>query len=252
MLQKKLILCLSATLLLTLGCQSKGGADEEPEAPLAPGEIVGYTRVEHQGFIIQVQDIGLFDHGQETNEALDIVRNELNAILHQYDLSQSVLNSLKQWTFFIDWNTGFGDIARFHASKNWLVNNGFILEKLNSIEVSNVGYFLHFTELNRPNLLLHEIAHLYHITTLTTNYEPIYQAFLNARESGIYNSVSYHEGNGSYLENVVSPAVSDQLDYFAELTEAYFGTNDYFPFNREQLKEHDPQGFAVVESVWKD
>jgi hypothetical protein len=32
----------------------------------------------------------------------------------------------------------------------------------------------------------------------------------------------------------------DFLKYFADLTEAYFGKNDFFPFNREDLKKYDP------------
>lgn len=240
-------------IISALSCNNNGGTDEEPiEAPLGPGEVAGYSKVDHQGFVIQVQDIGLSNYASVTNEALEKVKADLTAIVDDYELPSAVLDSLQSMTIFIDWSSSFGGTARFHASRNWLVNNGYILDKLYSIEVSNVGNFLHHTELNMPNLLLHEIAHLYHLTTLTTNYEPIYQAYLHARENNLYSSVSYHVGNGNYVEGVFSPAVSDQLNYFAELTEAYFGLNEYYPFNREQLKEHDPQGFAVLEAVWKE
>ena len=37
---------------------------------------------------------------------------------------------------------------------------------------------------------------------------------------------------------------------FAELTEAYFVRNDFFPFNREELRQYDPVGYAMIESVW--
>ena len=42
------------------------------------------------------------------------------------------------------------------------------------------------------------------------------------------------------------------LEYFAEISEAYFGYNDYFPFNRSQLKAHDPFGHDLVETLWSD
>ena len=38
--------------------------------------------------------------------------------------------------------------------------------------------------------------------------------------------------------------------YFAELSEAYFGTNDFYPFVRAELKEHDPRGYALMEKAW--
>ena len=38
-------------------------------------------------------------------------------------------------------------------------------------------------------------------------------------------------------------------EYFAELTEACFGKNDFYPFNRNELKEHDPGGYVVIEKA---
>lgn len=147
----------------------------------------------------------------------------------------------------MDWRTHLGGTIRYHASRNWLLINSYPIEKLNSVEISDVQAFLFLTWLNSPNLMLHEIAHLYHVTSLTVHYEPIYQAFLDASNTGVYN-----QGNDNVIEDVPAHVISDQLNYFSELTEAYFGTNDYFPFNREQLRAHDPQGFAVIEQVWKE
>lgn len=227
-------------------------AEEDIDPNQGASEVIDYTKMDYLGFVIQVQTSALADHAAETNLALDKVKADLDAIVNDYELAGDVLDSLRQIPFFIDWMTSISSPARFHASRNWLVNNGYILEKLNSIEISNVQSFLYFTELNSPNLLLHEIAHLYHLTTLTVHYEPIYEAFVNARETGLYNSVDYYSGNDIYVENREALATTDQLNYFAELTEAYFGVNDYFPHHREQLREHDPQGFAVIEEVWKD
>ena len=43
----------------------------------------------------------------------------------------------------------------------------------------------------------------------------------------------------------------DHKEYFAELSEAYWGRNDYFPYTRQELKTYDPTGFAVLEQIWK-
>ena len=42
----------------------------------------------------------------------------------------------------------------------------------------------------------------------------------------------------------------DCLKYFGDLTEAYFGKNDFFPFNREDLKKYDPTGYRLMQDVW--
>ena len=44
---------------------------------------------------------------------------------------------------------------------------------------------------------------------------------------------------------------STPQEYFAEGTEAYFYRNDFFPFVRAELKEHDPDLFALLEEIWK-
>ena len=38
---------------------------------------------------------------------------------------------------------------------------------------------------------------------------------------------------------------------FAEISEAYFGTNDFYPFTRAELAAYDPVGYAMLEQVWR-
>jgi hypothetical protein len=40
------------------------------------------------------------------------------------------------------------------------------------------------------------------------------------------------------------------MEYFAESSEAYFGTNDFYPFVRAELKAHDPEMFKLVGELW--
>jgi hypothetical protein len=48
------------------------------------------------------------------------------------------------------------------------------------------------------------------------------------------------------------------MEYFAELSAAFLGGldkdeeyNKWFPFNRAQLKEHDPRAYELLQQVWK-
>ena len=45
-------------------------------------------------------------------------------------------------------------------------------------------------------------------------------------------------------------ALTDHKEYFAESTEAYLGVNDFFPFVRAELKQHDPRMFRLQEKIW--
>ena len=48
------------------------------------------------------------------------------------------------------------------------------------------------------------------------------------------------------------------MEYFAELSVAFLGTeieddrehNKWYPFNRRQLREHDPRAYAMLCRMW--
>ena len=42
------------------------------------------------------------------------------------------------------------------------------------------------------------------------------------------------------------------MEYFAECSEAYFGTNDFYPFVRSELRRHDPDAAALLGRLWGD
>ena len=45
-------------------------------------------------------------------------------------------------------------------------------------------------------------------------------------------------------------AMSNHKEYFAESTEAFFGKNDFFPFDRAELEKHDPGVIEVLKKAW--
>ena len=45
-------------------------------------------------------------------------------------------------------------------------------------------------------------------------------------------------------------ALTTPMEYFAESTEAYLGVNDFYPFVRAELKEHDPRMFELLKKIW--
>jgi hypothetical protein len=44
--------------------------------------------------------------------------------------------------------------------------------------------------------------------------------------------------------------MTNQMEYFAETTEAYFDRNDMEPFDRAELKAKDPTVVPVLEKLW--
>ena len=62
----------------------------------------------------------------------------------------------------------------------------------------------------------------------------------------MYDSVAYADRE----ERRRAYALTSDREYFAEISEAYFGRNDFAPFDREALIGVDPRGAALVASVW--
>jgi hypothetical protein len=45
-------------------------------------------------------------------------------------------------------------------------------------------------------------------------------------------------------------ALTNDREYFAETTEAFFGRNDFFPFDRAELERADPAACEMLRQAW--
>ncbi len=96
-------------------------------------------------------------------------------------------------------------------------------------------------------MVLHELAHGYHDRFLEDGYDDprIVAAYQRAVERKGYESVLCC--NGSMAR---AYAANNAQEYFAELTEAWFGTNDFYPFVRAEVIQHDPEAAKLLEELW--
>lgn len=136
--------------------------------------------------------------------------------------------------------------ACYHPSIAWLQENGRVPEMARSIEIQNVDHFIDWST-TQPMMVLHELAHAWQDRMLEGgNSNPeIMKAYQIAKESGIYDQVLHVNG-----QKQLHYAMTNPMEYFAECTEAYFGKNDFHPFNRKELEKTDPAGANLVEKMW--
>lgn len=132
----------------------------------------------------------------------------------------------------------------YHVSPDWLSEHGMNPEKAGGVEIANARNFLSWTH-EQPWMVLHELAHGYHDKVLSYDNKEVHACYEHARKAKLYDSVLHYDGH-----KVRAYALTNDREYFAELTEAFFGTNDFYPFVRAELREHDPDGFALLEKVW--
>lgn len=178
-----------------------------------------------------------------TNEALSLIEAQLRNVM--LTLPESTAKDLRRVKFFVERNNPDFSCACYHSNRDWLLRRGYPAEKHRSIEIANVANFVRSSKENQPMLVVHELAHAYHHQLLGSQHPGIQEAYNRAISKGLYGDVPYSMGG-------TRPHYggSNAWEYFAELTEAYFGQNDYFPYNRDQLAQYDPDGYALVRRLW--
>ncbi|MGD0536928.1 MAG: hypothetical protein ABSC03_04695 [Verrucomicrobiota bacterium] len=95
-------------------------------------------------------------------------------------------------------------------------------------------------------VLVHELAHAWQLEQWPEKQPDILGAWEQAVQKGLYLKVK--AANGSVIERAY--AMENQLEYFAELSMAYFWRGEYEPLDRAALRERDPAGFAMIEKMW--
>lgn len=134
----------------------------------------------------------------------------------------------------------------FHPSAIWLKANGLDPARAGGIEIVNARDYLDWRD-HQPSMVLHELAHAYH-HLIGIDHPDIIGAFESARDAGLYDAVAYALDPGG--EGRRAYAMQNPTEYFAELSEAYFGRNDYEPFDRAGLLGFDERGYRVIETLW--
>jgi hypothetical protein len=155
------------------------------------------------------------------------------------------LTLLRQVTICVEYKLKTDGAMWYHKSKDWVVANGYPADIAKCVEICNIKNFLGWQKLNQPYMVLHELAHAYHDRVLGSGNSDVLAAYYNALTSKIYQSVDYNLGGKKRAY-----ALNNADEYFAELTEAYLGENDFYPFNKSQLKIFDPMGYELMQMTW--
>jgi len=175
-------------------------------------------------------------------EVLDRLTSDLETIRSVLALSR--VDQLRTVTIWIEVNLPGTPGAVYHPSAQWLENNGFPPEWAGGIQLGNARNYLEWTAV-QPAIVLHEFSHAWHHQVVGYDDPDILNAFDIAMAQGLYDAVEYADGSTQSAY-----ATTNVQEYFAELSEAWFWTNDFYPFDRSDLLQHDPLGAAVIESAW--
>ena len=232
-----LLLALPLALLATRA--DDGGAEATRDLATAR-----FEERELEGFRVRVQRELLEPEHAGGAAALRLLATQLH--LAARALPAAALERLREVPIWVEEENADVACACYHPSARWLSDNGFNADKARAVEIGNVAHFLAWSR-EQPWMVVHELAHAYHHQVLGHDHAGIRAAFAAAVDSGAYEEVLH--ANGSEVRHY---ALSNEQEYFAELSESWFGTNDFYPFVRAELARHDPAGYALMAEVWSE
>ena len=156
------------------------------------------------------------------------------------------LAKLQTVRIVLDLTHGKLHLMQYHPDAGWLKANGYALDLAKCAHIPEAADLVNpRTSNEQPWCVMHELAHAYHDQVFGFNDPRIRKAYERFKESGHGNSVLNISGNRRRHY-----ALTDQMEFFAEMTEAYFGMNDFFPFNRAELKTAEPEVFELLREIW--
>jgi hypothetical protein len=134
----------------------------------------------------------------------------------------------------------------YHPDAGWLREHDMNPDKARCVEVANARDFLTWTK-QQPWMVFHELAHGYHHQVVEGGFDnrELAAALAAARDEKLYDDVLHINGRRQRHY-----ALTNQQEYFAEQSEALFGTNDFYPFVRSELERHDPRMYALLKKLW--
>ena len=156
------------------------------------------------------------------------------------------LEELQAVTIVLDLNCGKLASMQYHPSADWLKSNGYPEDLAKCVHLPRAKDLPTRRNINeQPWVILHELAHAFHDQKLSFDEPRIKAAHERFKLSGHGDATLLYNG-----KRVKHYALTNQMEFFAEMTEAFFGVNDFFPFNRAELQEAEPELFQLLTEIW--
>jgi len=207
-----------------------------------------WEKREIEGWSVQVRTELLREKPAEAGHALEVIRGHLAGILQM--VPAAAVEKLRRVTLWVSPPyPGVAPKAEYHPGAGWLREQGRDPQMEKGVELTNTQNIDRET-LRMPLFVLHELAHAYHDQVLGFQDPEVKAAYEQAVASGIYAHAERWHGDGRPNSFGRAYALTNEREYFAETTEAFFSRNDFFPFTRAELAQADPGMLQLLARVW--
>ena len=218
---------------------SAGAATPEPSKPTS------HTERTIEGWTVRIDDRLLSkEHSEMGTQVLKSLEQRLSDI--KAVVRDGPLQKLQGFKIVLDLSHGKLRPMQYHPGGDWLKANGYAEDLCRCVHIPIAKQLIDPRQINvQPWCVLHELAHAYHDQVLGFEEPRILAAYKRYQQSGHGDAALLITG-----EKVRHYGLTDQKEFFSEMTEAYFGTNDFFPFNRGELMTAEPEIYQLMKEIW--
>ena len=228
----------------------------EPEQPRAPFKSdrpakewsPGYFLRNVSGFRMSVSKFAYEESDSLDGAPLKILDDEINRLVGIFP--EQVLKALRDVPIWVEWDHVLSGeknaLAVYYGGGGDLYFRGVDPRKADSICVMSLKrvHKLKTEKDIRQTYLLHEMAHAVHHQAHGRN-PFIRNAYDQSRTRGLYLNARHDDGQVREAY-----AITNEWEYFAELTCAYLDRLDYYPHDAKELREYDTVGFELMTKAW--
>jgi len=219
----------------------------KPSLPSKATKPTGHVPRTVEGWMVRVDDRLLAPPHDETGRrALRFLEGRL------FDIRAVVpagpLERLQRVVIVLDLSHGDLTAMQYHPSADWLAEHGYDTNLARCVHIPVAADLPTPRNIReQPWVVLHELAHAYHDQVLGFDDHRIREAYEAFRRSGHGDQALLHDGTRTRHYGLTDPK-----EFFAEMTEAFFGSNDFQPFNRAELRTAEPAICDLLDSVWRE
>jgi Carbohydrate esterase, sialic acid-specific acetylesterase len=217
-----------------------------PKKPADPAKPASHTARKIEGWTVRVDDRLLRQPDDVLGaRALRFLEGKLSDI--RAVVPEDKVKKLQSVTIVLDLTHGKLGAMQYHPSADWLKANGYSPDLAKCVHLPRAADLPTRRNINeQPWVILHELAHAYHDQVLGFDEPRIKETYEKYKKSGRGEKTLLFNG-----KRVRHYALTNHKEFFAEMTEAYFGVNDFFPFNRAELKEAEPETYSLLSTIWE-
>lgn len=223
---------------LCMGAQAASDPQDAPKPTSRTSRVIEGWQVRIDDRLLQAPNDEL---GTRILKSLEQRLANIKAVVRPHCLAK-----LQGFSIVLDMTHGKLKPMQYHSEVDWLKENGYAADLVNCVHIPMAAELLEPRQINvQPWCVLHELVHAYHDQVLGFDEARIRDAFTRYKASGHGDSALLITG-----ERVRHYGLTNQMEFFAEMSEAYFGTNDFYPFNRAELMVAEPEIYQLLLTLW--